>query len=369
MALQNVTRRLDPATAQPVAGATKSEPPTQAASQPAPAAPAPGFEPSSNATIRPRTATSLQLPAVPAPGAQAAPAAAAPASYDQLFGQRSYVKEGTDAQLVALVRQAVAQSPELANGPLAAAATAGTVGPHEVRALQQHLESKGYSVGRTGVDGKYGPLTHQAMSDFLAGKPPAAAQPAPPAQTGPEADPSGRTVLNNPLSYHISQYPGATNTRERTQRNGNCGPTSVLMALKAFGYVNPSPSEVDAANDQIRARGGATREERVGRGSGTSVDQLAQAARSYGANAQARTGQSLADVERDLAAGKRVVVLVSPRAYSSSRSRGHYVLVTGVRNGQVIVNDPAQQSGGRVINARHFERAMRTKGGQTVAIQ
>jgi peptidoglycan hydrolase-like protein with peptidoglycan-binding domain len=42
-----------------------------------------------------------------------------------------------------------------------------------VKALQSELQAKGYDVGRTGADGKYGPNTHAALQKMLAGEKPA----------------------------------------------------------------------------------------------------------------------------------------------------------------------------------------------------
>jgi ABC-type bacteriocin/lantibiotic exporter with double-glycine peptidase domain len=172
----------------------------------------------------------------------------------------------------------------------------------------------------------------------------------------------------DPSEYHVSQYPGATNTHEKTRNNGNCGPVCTLMALKAFGLVAPSPAEVNATVAEIRRRGGATREERVGHGSATATHHLARAARSYGLEAVEGDGQTLKDIEAALAQGKLVIALVKPGAYTRSSSSGHYVLVTAIRDGKVVVNDPARQTSCREIDAKLFARAMAMKGGLTVTL-
>lgn len=304
----------------------------------------------------------------PAPADAAAATANAPAptvpAYAEAFGADTYVKNAQDATLNGLAKAMLAKSPELADSPLARAVAAGQMGAGEVTALQEHLRSKGYAVGETGADGKYGPNTHQGLANFLAGKP-ADMAPVAPTATGPLGD---AQPLENPEDFHISQYPGESNPNEDTASNGNCGPVSTLMALKGLGVVDPSAAQVDGMVEDIRRRGGATMEERVGRGSGTTAGQLAQAARSYGADAQTRTGASVKDIEAALNNNQLVVALVKPGAYSSSRSTGHYVTVTGIKNGNVIVNDPAQQSANRVIDARAFQRAMDSKGGAIVTI-
>ena len=123
--------------------------------------------------------TSFTLPGVSAtPAAAAAPSNAVP-PYGETFGTKSYVKEGNDPALLSLMQRAVAAHPELASGPLGQGVQQGNLRPQEVKALQTYLESKGYSVGSKGVDGKFGPDTHAALANLLDGRPPEpAAQPA-----------------------------------------------------------------------------------------------------------------------------------------------------------------------------------------------
>jgi hypothetical protein len=87
--------------------------------------------------------------------------------YKQLFGSASYVKNGSDPQLLSMLQAALQKAPELRGSSLEAHVQAGKVGPDDMKELQQFLESKGLSVGSTGVDGKYGPNTHGALQSFL----------------------------------------------------------------------------------------------------------------------------------------------------------------------------------------------------------
>ena len=102
-----------------------------------------------------------------------APLDAIPA-YRERFGRKSYVKDGADRHLLALARAAVARAPELARTNLGLALGEGVLGPDDIKTLQQFLEGKGFSVGVTGVDGKYGPRTHRALAAFLEAAPKAA---------------------------------------------------------------------------------------------------------------------------------------------------------------------------------------------------
>lgn len=144
-----------------------------------------------------------------APGARVAPGSAVPGqpsggaaqpqgpvgSYADSFGHQSYVKDGSNAAMLGLMSRAVAAHPELARGPLGQGVSQGHVGPQQVKALQSFLQSKGYSVGRKGVDGKFGPDTHAALAGMLNGQPPTS----PPSTPGaaPSAGPRPASLQAN----------------------------------------------------------------------------------------------------------------------------------------------------------------------------
>lgn len=117
--------------------------------------------------------TRIGLPAV-APASAAKPGGEPVPPYGETFGGKSYVKDGSDPAMLKLMARAVAADPQLANSDLAKNVAAGKVGADDVKALQRHLESKGYSVGSKGVDGKFGPDTHAALAGLLTGAPPKA---------------------------------------------------------------------------------------------------------------------------------------------------------------------------------------------------
>lgn len=114
--------------------------------------------------VGPGEPSALDLP--PAPLRPGAPVP----SYRERFGHRGYVKDGADPALLELARAAVAKAPELARTPLGQAIADGRLSPDDVKTLQQFLEARGFSVGDTGVDGKYGPRTHRALAAFLEGR-------------------------------------------------------------------------------------------------------------------------------------------------------------------------------------------------------
>ncbi len=115
--------------------------------------------------VGPGEPSALELP--PAPIRPGGPVPA----YRERFGRQGYVKNGADPALLELARAAVARAPELARTPLGQAIADGRLEPDDVKGLQRFLEARGFNVGDTGVDGKYGPRTHRALTAFLEGRP------------------------------------------------------------------------------------------------------------------------------------------------------------------------------------------------------
>ena len=93
-------------------------------------------------------------------------------SYQAMFGNQGYVKDGSDPELLSMLQSALSKAPELASTNLGQHVSMGKVGPEDIQTLQGFLEKKGFSVGSPGVDGKYGPLTHKALERFLNDEPP-----------------------------------------------------------------------------------------------------------------------------------------------------------------------------------------------------
>lgn len=143
-----------------------------------------------------------QLAPRPVPGSALAAPPVSP--YTAIFGAQDHVKNPSDPSLVALARQTLARTPELVDTPFGRAATAGRVEAPAVRDLQQFLLAKGHSVGQPGVDGKFGPLTHQALRDFLSGS-----AKGPEAPDGGAAEPLGGTVRKRRLRVASGGIPVA----------------------------------------------------------------------------------------------------------------------------------------------------------------
>lgn len=96
--------------------------------------------------------------------------------YDLMFGMRGHVKDGQNARLLNVMQRAVAMAPELKDSAIARSLEAGELKPADIEAMQKFLQEKGYGVGNTGADGKYGPRTHAALAAFVNGEAPTSAE-------------------------------------------------------------------------------------------------------------------------------------------------------------------------------------------------
>jgi hypothetical protein len=165
---------------------------------------------------------------------------------------------------------------------------------------------------------------------------------------------------------YINQYRPAGREYGYTNGNANCGPTSMAMVARAFGYGgNLSDAQL------INYLGG------VGRtgASGTSVNGIAAMAQTMGLSAEIRgSGPDTAWIAEQLATGKYVVAngdyyAMAPHA-NSNRTSGHYVLITGRdAYGRFLVQDPADPDA-RVVDDRELAHYIRsnTNGGFQVAV-
>ena len=155
-----------------------------------------------------------------------------------------------------------------------------------------------------------------------------------------------------------SQNPGTSNPNEDHARNGNCGPTSVTMVARAFGKVDITAAQADAAIERSRAMIGESQNE----ARGTSVAGLAKALRGYGLDAKSMGGASAEAVRRELEKGRLVIVHVVPKYLRESATGGHYAVVTKIEGGKAYLNDPATTRGPIVIAVADLDRAIRARG-------
>lgn len=199
--------------------------------------------------------------------------------------------------------------------------------------------------------------------------------PAAPERT-PDADASSlkdakspsRLALPNrdkPESYQVSQLKSPLNPNEDApDQNGNCGPTSVVMAAMAFNRLDGlQPAQYNDEIERAREAGGRDPENETNNAA-MSFGQLEQAARHYGLETERNAHPSIDDIKAATDAGKLALVAVSPKdGYRpESKSTGHYVLVTDVRDGVVHFNDPGtRQKGERTAPVEAFMKSVDAK--------
>ena len=118
------------------------------------------------------------------------------------FAGQSYVKDLKDKNL----RGILGELPDSAVPGLKDKAQAGQLQEGDIKQLQAMLVQKGYDVGSTGTDGKFGPKTHEALQHFLKGDAPSktapptgAARPSP-REDGQPSQPGTGSTSNTPAT-------------------------------------------------------------------------------------------------------------------------------------------------------------------------
>lgn len=241
-----------------------------------------------------------------------------------------------------------------------------------VRALQHHLRTLGFDPGPS--DGWFGPVTAAAVKRFqeAAGLPAtgrvdsatwqalgralassAQSQPKPSAAVPAVGHPHARRH-----AWFFTQQPSKYNTNEDAPGNGNCGPASATMVLRAFGKINITAAEVDRAVEEMRRRMGDSQNEYKG----TSIAGIVRGLKSYGMDARADWSATLEDMKRELAKGRMVIAHVVPTYLRPNATNGHYTVVTAIENGKVYLNDPSGRNGPIVISEAAFWSAVKKRG-------
>ena len=167
---------------------------------------------------------------------------------------------------------------------------------------------------------------------------PGGATPAP----APAPAPGPGTPVKAP---YINQYHPAGEAQGYTNGPSNCGPTSMAIIGRAFGY-GEGMSDAKLIN-HLGAIGGTT-------GAGTSVGGLAKMAQKMGLTAETRgPGPQVGWIAEQLRAGKMVVANgdyheMNPHR-NVNKTSGHYVAVVGIEaDGTFLVHDPADKNVHRV---------------------
>ncbi|MEA2642227.1 MAG: Peptidase like family [Chloroflexota bacterium] len=182
--------------------------------------------------------------------------------------------------------------------------------------------------------------------------------PPPPTEVLPRAYPATTesSVQRIQAPYH-SQLDGTP------WAEANCGPTTLSMALGAYG--------IDVASAELRTQT-LDAQGMWGDEAGTLLDALAQVAQSYGVRPIGLYGSqgfrrwSVADVRQQLEAGRPVIVQVLFRALPGREASlyygDHYVVLTGLVGDSFLYNDAVDSDGvgyDRLMSADTLQQAMR----------
>lgn len=201
------------------------------------------------------------------------------------------------------------------------------------------------------------------------GLPGTSAAPGTPAASATEA-PTGEAVTDKAGQVpYINQYQPSGNDGSYTNGPSNCGPSSMAMIARAYGY-GQGMSDAQLIN-HLGRMGGTT-------GAGTGVNGIAAMAQGMGKGAETRgPGANVDWIRQQLEAGKLVVAngdyyAMPPHDASKIGSGGHYVSVIGLdANGNFLVNDPADSGiSPRAFTADQLARfiSSNANGGYQVAV-
>lgn len=231
-----------------------------------------------------------------------------------------------------------------------------------VKKLQARLTELGFDP--KGVDGEFGPNTEAAVRAFQAAKGLGVDGVVGPSTWGAlgikvEEVAAAGSLHQHRESWFISQFSSRYNPNEDTPGNGNCGPASLTMVAKAFGKINPTAGQADAAIEESRRRMGDSRSEH----DGTSVEGIARGARSYGLNAKVSWNANASTIAGELGKGRAVIVHgIYIRPDGSLSGSGHYYVVTAIKDGKAYLNDPAYSGGPRVVSVNTLMTSIKKRG-------
>lgn len=175
------------------------------------------------------------------------------------------------------------------------------------------------------------------------------------AQLATSSTTSGVNPLN-PNSYFISQ-----DNSQAQSGNENCGPTSLAMALEAFGKISPSNSPEQTIESVRQLMTGADNVNDPTYGT-----QIATAAQQAGLSAQQVNG--LSGIDQALASGQMVISAGNPDrpgagVYGDSLSNAQYnhfngrhiILVTGKVGNDYVIDDPLSKVGALTVTANQLQ--------------
>lgn len=172
-------------------------------------------------------------------------------------------------------------------------------------------------------------------------------------------------MLASAFESFLSQLRGKTNKNEDAGNgNGNCGPACLAMIARAFGILEGDAGNANEQIEQMRKLMGAENDEN----SWTSMGQLHSAAEKLGLNAKLfNQDGSMSKLTSELKKGNRVIVRVNSQDYGIGGDSSHFVVVTDIKDGKLILQDPSQQKP-IVVDKKQFEAAMTSRGNWMLSI-
>ncbi len=184
----------------------------------------------------------------------------------------------------------------------------------------------------------------------------------------PAAGSDQARAVADPKSIFKTQYRSPYNPTGPL-RSANCGPTSLAMAIKAFG-LEPSGLTPEQSIDRAR---------KLMTGNTDDHDPTNDRERERGARAaglQARHLSSMTHLDAELAAGHMVTVTGDPgAAYQKvfahyAQFKGlHSILVVGkASDGRYVVADPVSHSGPRLMTKQQLQSFWADGGGSGTAV-
>ena len=164
--------------------------------------------------------------------------------------------------------------------------------------------------------------------------------------SAPKPTPATSATSRAGSAPYINQYSPAGSSAGYWNGPANCGPTSMAIIARAFGY-GKNMSDAKLIN-HLGSMGGTN-------GNGTNVSGIAAMAKGIGKTAVTKgPGPQVDWIASELRAGKLVVANGDYHAMyphiNNSRTSGHYVAVVGLdAQGRFLVHDPAWKNGGAPI--------------------
>lgn len=170
--------------------------------------------------------------------------------------------------------------------------------------------------------------------------------------------------ISDAANWFVSQMGGNSNSNEdfANDKNGNCGPTSLLMVARMFGAMGGGAADADNQIEQVRGMmGGGSDESKW-----TNCDQLVQGAQAMGLSASSSDKNNSDSVAKALEGGNKVIVNVNPKDYGGPDT-GHFAVVTAINGDNVTLYDPAKQQP-ITISKSQLDAAMNSRGGYMVSV-